>query len=158
MAQPNDNPDPIKVVATNRKARHLYHIDQTWEAGIALRGTEVKSLRAGGGSLSDCYAEAFESEVWVQNFHIMPYEQGNRYNVDAKRKRKLLLHKREIRKIVGLVSQKGYALIPLRVYFKGQHVKVEIGLGKGKKEYDKRQDIKERESKRELDRAIKSTR
>lgn len=154
----NEEKSDIRVVITNRKARHLYHIDDTWEAGIALRGTEVKSLRAGAGSLTDSYAEALEGEMWLLNLHIPPYEQGNRYNVEAKRRRKLLLHKSEIRKLLGAVSQKGYTLVPLKVYFRGQNVKVELGLGRGKKEYDKREDIKERETKRELDRAMKITR
>jgi len=145
----------VRVIATNRKARHEYHIDDTWEAGIVLRGTEVKSLRCGGGSVVDSYAEPEGGEIWLNNFHINPYEQGNRYNVDEKRRRKLLLNKKQIRKIVGLCTQKGYTLIPLRLYFLGQHVKVELALARGKKAYDKRQDIRERDTRRELDRDYK---
>lgn len=145
----------VRVVATNRKARHEYHIEDTWEAGIVLRGTEVKSLRHGGASVADSYAEPEGGEIWLNNLHIQPYEQGNRYNVEEKRRRKLLLRKKEIRKIVGLATQKGYTLIPLRLYFRGQHVKVELGLARGKKAYDKRQDIRERDTRREMDRAMK---
>ncbi|MBN1867233.1 SsrA-binding protein SmpB [Candidatus Sumerlaeota bacterium] len=156
MSAKKDESPGVRMVAQNRKARHRYHIEQTWEAGIALRGTEVKSLRAGQASLSESYAEIHAGEVYINNFHIPPYEQGNRFNVDATRQRKLLLHKREIKKLVGAVTQKGYTLVPLRVYFRGQRAKVEIALARGKKEYDKRQDIKERESRREMDRARKS--
>jgi SsrA-binding protein len=148
----------VRVVAQNRKARHLYHIEQSWEAGIVLRGTEVKSLRMGAGSVVDSYAEVEAGEVWLNNLHIPPYEAGNRYNVDSKRRRKLLLNKKEIRKITGLSSQKGYTLVPLRVFFRGQYVKVDIGLGRGKKEYDKREDIRERETRREMERAYKGRR
>ena len=149
------DPSNIRIVVNNRKARHLYSIEDTWEAGIALRGTEVKSLRAGAGSLADAYAEPLAGEIYLLNFHIPPYEHGNRFNVESKRRRKLLLHAREIRKMLGAVSQKGYTLVPLRVYFRGQYVKIEIGLGKGKKEYDKRQDIKQRETQREIERYSK---
>ena len=158
MSASKNTDSGVRMVAQNRKARHLYHIDQTWEAGIVLRGTEVKSLRAGQGSLNDSYADAEAGEIYLNNFHIPPYEQGNRFNVDSKRRRKLLLHKKEIKKIVGAVTQKGYTLVPLRVYFRGQHAKAEIALARGKKEYDKRSDIKERESRREMDRAMKTRR
>ena len=156
-AKAKDTSD-VRIVATNRKARHLYHIGETWEAGIALRGAEVKSLRSGAASLADSYAEPVQGEVWLMNCHIPPYEQANRFNSDSKRRRRLLLHRKEIRKITGAVSQKGYTLVPLRLYFQGQHVKVEIALSRGKKEYDKREDIKDRETRRELDRYVKMRR
>jgi SsrA-binding protein len=155
MGKSAENEPAFRVVATNRKARHEYHIEDRWEAGIILRGTEVKSLRNGGGSIVDSYAEPDGGEIWINNLHIQHYEQGNRFNVETKRRRKLLLNKREIKKINGLATQKGYTLVPLRVYFKGQYVKVEIGLGRGKKDYDKRQDIRERDYQREMDRSFK---
>ncbi|MFP4379983.1 MAG: SsrA-binding protein SmpB [Candidatus Sumerlaeia bacterium] len=155
MAKKQQEDSGFRVVATNRKARHEYHIDDKWEAGIVLRGTEVKSLRQGNASIIDSYAEPDNGEIWLNNLHINPYEQGNRFNVDSKRRRKLLLNKREIKKITGLCSQKGYTLVPLRVYFKGQNAKVEIGLARGKRDYDKRQDIRERDMKRELERSMK---
>ncbi|NQU44649.1 SsrA-binding protein SmpB [bacterium] len=145
----------VRNIASNRKARYEYFVDDSWEAGMVLRGTEVKSLRHGGGSLVDSYAEVVEGEIWLNNLHIQPYEQGNRFNVETKRRRKLLLRKPEIKKITGLATQKGYTLVPLRLYFRGQHVKVEIGLCRGKKLYDKREDIRERDSRRELDRVFK---
>lgn len=147
--------EKFRVVATNRKARHEYHIEDRWEAGLILRGTEVKSLRNGGASIIDSYAEPKGNEIWLNNLHIKTYEPGNRWNVDEKRQRKLLLNKREIKKMIGYATQKGYTLVPLRIYFKGQYAKVEIGLGRGKKTYDKRQDIKERDVKRDVDRAFK---
>ncbi|HUT23175.1 MAG TPA: SsrA-binding protein SmpB [Sumerlaeia bacterium] len=152
-----DSPE-VRIVATNRKARHLYHIEQTWEAGIALCGTEVKSLRQGGGSMSDSYASPEAGEIWLFNFHIQPYEQGNRHNAESKRTRKLLLNKREIKRLIGAVTQKGYTLVPLRVYFRGQYVKVEIGLARGKKDFDKRRDIREREMRRDMERDAKARR
>jgi len=144
----------IRVIVQNRKARHLYHIEQTWEAGVVLVGTEVKSLRAGQGSLVDSYAEVRGNEVWLNNFHIAPYEKGNRFNVEEKRTRKLLMNRREIRRLAGLASQPGYTLVPLNVYFKGQRVKVELALCRGKKEYDKRSAMKDRDARREMDRAM----
>lgn len=159
MAGKNTQQTPIspeRAVATNRKARHEYHIDEKWEAGIVLKGTEVKSARSGGVSIADSYAVAENGEVWLHNLHIQPYDHGNRFNVESKRSRKLLLTKREIRKIAGASSQSSYTLIPLRVYFKGQFLKVEIGLARGKKDYDKRQDIRERDNRREMERAFKA--
>jgi SsrA-binding protein len=147
--------DGIRVLMTNRKARHLYHIEQTWEAGIELRGTEVKSLRQGGGSVIDSFGEVVGSEVWLNNLHIPPYDHGNRFNVESKRKRKLLLHAKEIRRIAGKASEKGHTLVPLKVYFSGQKVKVELALARGKKEYDKRDDIRERDSKMDMAREWK---
>ncbi|NPV29110.1 MAG: SsrA-binding protein SmpB [Firmicutes bacterium] len=140
----------IKVVAENRKARHDYYIDETYEAGIALVGTEVKSLRAGKVSLRDSYAEVVGGEVFLQNMHISPYEKGNRFNHDPKRARKLLLHKREIRRLLGQTTQKGYTLIPLRLYFKRGKAKVELALARGKKLYDKREEIAKRDAAREM--------
>jgi SsrA-binding protein len=149
--------DGIRILISNRKARHLYHVERVWETGIVLCGPEVKSLRQGGGSMGDAYGEVIEGEVWLHNLHIPPYDFGNRANVDTKRKRKLLLLKTEIRKIYGLAGEKGHTLVPLSVYFTGKRVKVELALVRGKKDYDKRQDIKERESRREMDRAIKDS-
>ena len=149
---------PIKVIATNRKAWHDYHILERYEAGIMLKGTEVKSLRAGKASLVDSYAAFERGEAYVYNMFINPYEKGNRYNQPEKRARKLLMHKQEINRLIGQVSQKGLTLIALQLYFKGSHVKLELGLGKGKRFYDKREDLKERESNRAIDRALKSDR
>ncbi|MFY9139378.1 MAG: SsrA-binding protein SmpB [Thermacetogeniaceae bacterium] len=146
--------EPIKVVADNRKARHDYFIDEKYEAGIALVGTEVKSIRAGKVSLRDSYAEVVNGEAYLQNMHISPYDKGSRFNHDPKRPRKLLLHKREIKKLLGQTTQKGYTLIPLRLYFKRGKVKVELALARGKKLYDKRQDIAKRDAQREMARAL----
>ncbi|MCX7718041.1 MAG: SsrA-binding protein SmpB [Candidatus Sumerlaeaceae bacterium] len=152
------NEQPIKIIATNRKARHLYHILDTVEAGLVLSGTEVKSLRAGRASLVDAYAAFSGNEAYVYNLFINAYEQGNRFNVPERRPRKLLLHRREINRLIGQVSQKGFTLVALQLYFKGSRVKLQLGLAKGKREYDKREDVKERESKREMDRALKDMR
>jgi SsrA-binding protein len=141
-----------KVVVTNRKARHEYSILESYEAGIALKGTEVKSLRHGDGNLNDAYAMLTNGEVWLLNMHISPYEHGNINNHDPRRERKLLLTKKEIRRLIGRTSEKGLTLIPLRVYFKNGRAKIEIGLAKGKKTYDKREDIKRREHEREMQR------
>lgn len=146
--------EPVKVVAENRKARHDYFIEETYEAGIVLVGTEVKSIRAGKVSLRDSYAEVLNGEVFLQQMHISPYEKGNRFNHDPKRPRKLLLHKREIKRLLGRTMQKGYTLIPLRLYFKKGRVKVELALGRGKKLYDKREDIARRDAQREIARAL----
>lgn len=148
--------EPIKVVAENRKARHDYFIDDIYEAGIALVGTEVKSIRTGKVSLRDSYAEVVNGEAYLQNMHISPYDKGSRFNHDPKRPRKLLLHKREIKKLLGQTTQKGYTLIPLRLYFKRGKVKVELALARGKKLYDKRQDIAKRDAQREMARALSS--
>lgn len=145
----------VKVVVENRKARFEYHIDDTMEAGLVLQGTEVKSLRAGKGNLQDAYAEIRDDEVWVVNFHISPYEQGNRFNHEPKRPKKLLLNRQEIVRLYGLTSQKGYTLIPLRVYFKNGLAKMVLAIARGKKLYDKRQDIAERDAKRDIDRVVK---
>lgn len=142
--------EPIKVVAENRKARHDYFIDETYEAGIALVGTEVKSLRLGKVSLRDSYAVVQNGEVFLHNMHISPYEKGNRFNHDPKRSRKLLLHKQEIKRLLGKTQQRGYTLIPLRVYFKRGKAKVELALARGKKLHDKREEIARRDAQREL--------
>ncbi|ACX52588.1 SsrA-binding protein [Ammonifex degensii KC4] len=146
---------PVKVICENRRARHEYHIMETYEAGIVLQGTEVKSLRAGRASLQDSFARVENGEVWLYNMHISPYEQGNRYNHDPKRPRKLLLHKREIMYLWGRTREKGLTLIPLRCYFKDGRAKVELALAKGKKLYDRRADLAERAARREMERALK---
>ncbi len=145
------------VVTENRKARHLYHILETYEAGIVLQGTEVKSLRCGRANLQDSFARVENGEMLLYNMHISPYEQGNRFNHEPKRTRKLLMHKSEIHKLLGRTQEKGLTLVPLKVYFNQRGVaKVLLGLAKGKKEYDKRRDIAERDAKREMDRALKA--
>jgi SsrA-binding protein len=145
-----------KVVAVNRRARHDYHVLETFEAGIALRGTEVKSLRAGHMTLKDSYADARDGELYLVGAHISPYEQGSVFNHDPERARKLLMHKREILRLIGQVQEKGLTLIPLKVYFKRGKAKVELGLCRGKHRGDKREAIKEREIKRELDQQLKA--
>lgn len=149
---------PKKIVAQNRKARHEYHIDEVFEAGLVLTGTEVKSLRSGKASIVESYISPAESELWLVGCHIPPYEQGNIHNVDPVRRRKLLLHRREIEKLAGAVSKKGFTIVPLQVYFKNGRAKIEIGLARGKKLHDKRQDLKERDQRREIDRALRSGR
>ena len=145
----------IKVVSTNREARHEYFIEEEYEAGIELVGTEVKSIRAGTLNLKDAWCGIKDGELLVNQMHISPYDHGNRFNVDSRRPRRLLMHKREIMRLYGKVKQDGYSLIPLSVYFKGSRVKVKVGLCKGKKLYDKRQSAAERDAKRQIDRAMK---
>lgn len=147
--------ESIKVMATNREARHEYFIEEEYEAGIELRGTEVKSIRKGTLNLKDAWCGIKDGQMLINQMHISPYEQGNRFNPDAKRPRRLLMHKREIMRLYGKVKQDGFALIPLSVYFKGSRVKVKVGLCKGKKLYDKRQSAAERDAKRQIDRAMK---
>lgn len=147
----------IKVVAQNKKARHDYFIEQTMETGIVLSGTEVKSIRQGKVNLKDCYAIIEDGEVILNGMHISPYEQGNIFNKDPLRDRKLLLHKYEINRLVGLTQQKGMSLVPLQLYFKQGKVKLELGVAKGKKLYDKREDIAERDAKREIERRMKES-
>jgi SsrA-binding protein len=148
--------DQYKVVATNRKAYHDYFIEEKLEAGIMLQGTEVKSLRDGRVNLQDSYASVKDGEMFLHHCHISPYSHGNIMNHDPIRVRKLLLHKKEINKLMGKTQQKGLTIIPLRIYFsKRGHAKVEIGLAKGKKLYDRRESIKTREAGREVERAIK---
>ncbi len=142
----------------NRQARHNYFIHDTYEAGLALTGTEVKSIRAGRANLRDSFAKIEDGEAFLWNAHISPYEQGNRFNHDPLRTRKLLLHRREILKIDGELKRKGYTLIPLKLYFKKGHVKCEIGVATGKKLYDKREDAAAKAARRDLDRRIKEQR
>lgn len=144
-----------KVISRNRKALHDYHIDETYEAGIVLTGTEVKSVRNARVNLKDSYAKVEEGELFLYNMHISPYEQGNRYNHEPLRVRKLLMHRGEINRLFGKVREKGYALVPLKIYFKGGRAKIEMALARGKRVYDKRQDLKDRESRREMERAVK---
>lgn len=144
-----------KLIANNKKAYHDYFIEEKYEAGISLAGTEVKSLRMGRCSIKEAFIRIEHDEVFVYNMHISPYEKGNIFNKDPLRVRKLLLHRREIRKIQGHITQKGYTIVPLSVYFSGSLVKVEIGLAKGKKLYDKRQDIAKKDQRREAERKFK---
>ena len=144
-----------RVIAQNRKAYHEYFVDEKYEAGIALFGTEVKSLRAGAVNLKDSYCSFKNGELFVVGMHVSPYEHGNIFNRDPLRKRRLLMHKREILKLHGHVAQKGMSLIPLSLYFSGSNVKVEVGLCRGKKLYDKRDSIAKRDADREIDRKMK---
>lgn len=147
--------DSIKLIAQNKKARHDYFIIEEIEAGIELFGTEVKSVRLGKINLTDAYASINEGEVFIKGMNISPYEQGNIFNRDPLRERRLLLHKNQIRKLIGQIQQQGFSLIPLKVYLKGSLVKVTIALVKGKKLYDKRDDIAKRDAMRNMDRAMK---
>ncbi|MCI5500301.1 MAG: SsrA-binding protein SmpB [Lachnospiraceae bacterium] len=144
-----------KLIANNKKAFHEYFIEDKYEAGVALAGTEVKSIRMGKCSIKESFIRIEKGEVYAYGMHISPYEKGNIFNKDPLRPKKLLLHKDEIRKIEGKIAQKGYTLVPLNVYFKGSLVKVEIGLAKGKKLYDKRQDIAKKDQRREAERKFK---
>jgi SsrA-binding protein len=145
-------------VATNRQASFRYHLLEKWECGIQLQGSEVKSLREGGVQLKDAYAELRDGEVWLQNMHIAPYKPAARENHDPERPRKLLMHRREIERLIGKTAEKGLTLVPTRVYFKGPHAKVELALAKGKEQKDKRRAIKERETRREIERALSERR
>ena len=147
--------DSIKIIANNKKAYHDYFVDEKIEAGIELAGTEVKSMRLGHCSVKEAFIKDRNGELFVYGMHVNPYEKGNIFNKDPLRVRKLLLHKKEIARLIGKASEKGYALIPLMVYFKGPRVKVEIGLCRGKKLYDKREDIAKKTQKRELERSFK---
>ena len=144
-----------KIIAQNKKAWHEYFVDEKYEAGIALYGTEVKSIRGGAVNLKDAYCDIKDGEIFVKGMHISPYEQGNIFNRDPMRDKKLLMHKREIMKLHGLVAQKGFTLIPLSLYFSGSHVKVEIGLCRGKKLYDKRDDAAKRDADRVIERSMR---
>jgi len=144
-----------KLVAQNKKATHDYFIEETFECGMVLQGTEIKSIRAGRVQLKDSYARIIHGEVFIVNVHISPYEQGNRYNHDPLRVRKLLMHRKEIDKLVGLTKEKGYALVPLKIYLKNGFAKLLLGLAKGKKNYDKREDLKAKDAKRDIDRALR---
>jgi len=147
--------DSIKLIANNKKAYHDYFIEDTYEAGISLAGTEVKSLRMGKCSIKESFIRMENGEMIIHGMHISPYEKGNIFNKDPLRQRKLLLHKYEINKMAGKMKEKGYTIVPLKVYLKGSLVKVEIGLAKGKKLYDKRQDIAKKDQKREAERDFK---
>ncbi|GAA0307943.1 SsrA-binding protein [Gracilibacillus halotolerans] len=144
-----------KLVAQNKKANHDYFIEETFEAGIVLQGTEIKSIRAGKVNLRDSFATVKQGEVYINNMHISPYEQGNRYNHEPTRARKLLLHRKQIDRLIGETQQAGYALVPIKVYIKNGFAKVLIGLGKGKKKFDKREDLKQKQAKRDMERALK---
>lgn len=148
----------MKTIAQNKKARHDYFVEETYEAGIELCGTEVKSLRAGRVNLKDSWCSIVDGEIFVNGMHISPYEQGNIFNRDPMRVRRLLMHKKEILKLYGTVKQTGYSLIPISLYFKDSKVKLQVGLCKGKKLYDKRADVAERSAKRDMERAIKEQR
>jgi SsrA-binding protein len=148
--------ESIKLVARNRKARHQYHILETWEAGLVLKGSEVKALRQGNASLSDSYARIEGGEVWLHNLHIGPYSPARPDAHEYKRRRKLLLHKQEIRRLIGSVEEAGLTLIPLEVYFRNGVAKLKLALAKGKKHKDRREDIKRREADREMARARKA--
>ena len=145
----------MKTIAQNKKARHDYFVEENYESGIELCGTEVKSLRAGRVNLKDSWCSIVDGEIFVNGMHISPYEQGNIFNRDPMRVRKLLMHKKEILKLYGTVKQTGYSLIPISLYFKDSKVKLQVGLCKGKKLYDKRADMAERSAKRDMERAIK---
>ena len=145
----------MKVETENRKARHDYTIEETFEAGIELRGTEVKSMRAGRANLKDSFAIIENGELFLYGMHISPYEQGNIFNVEPLRTRKLLMHKREIHRLLGKTKEQGLTLVPLKAYFKGDKIKIELALAKGKKLYDKREAAAEKSAKREIDRAMK---
>ena len=148
--------EPIKIVAKNNKAYHDYFIEEKFEAGIELSGTEVKSIRLGNVNLKDSFCIIKEGQLSVLGMHISPYEKGNIFNKDPRRPRRLLMHKREILRLFGRIKQDGYSLIPLSVYFKGPRVKLEIGLAKGKKLYDKRESAARKDAKREMDRVMKT--
>lgn len=145
----------IKIISQNKKAWHDYFVEDTYETGIELFGTEVKSIRQGSVNLKDSYASVKNFEVFVHGMHISPYEKGNIFNKDPLRVRKLLLHKAEIRKLIGTTAQQGYALVPLKLYFKGSKVKLELGLCKGKKLYDKREDAAKKAAKRDMERTLR---
>jgi len=147
--------DTIKLISQNKKAFHDYFIEEKYECGIELVGTEVKSLRLGQVNIKDSYASIENGEVWLKGMHISPYEKGNIFNRDPLRERKLLMHKYEIRKLIGKLKEQGYSLVPIRIYLSGQRIKVELGLAKGKKSYDKRQSIAEASAKREIERKLK---
>src|SRR5215212_3051136 len=144
-----------RVVAQNRKARHEFHVLETWEAGLVLQGTEVKSLRDGKANLADAFATMSGGELWLYNMHVSPYEQANRFNHDPLRRRKLLMHRSELRKLVGEVEQKGLTLVPLDVHFSGGIAKVDLALVRGKKLHDKRDTLRERAVARDMERGIK---
>lgn len=146
-----------KIVAKNPNARHNYTIEDTYEAGIVLTGTEIKSIRKGKVNLKDSYANIKNGEVFIYGMHISPYEHGNIFNKDPLRTRKLLLNRREINKLIGLIQQKGFSLVPISLYFNGNFLKIELGVGKGKKLYDKRQDIAKKDAEMRMRKALKAS-
>lgn len=150
--------ESLKTIAQNKKAYHDYFVDESYEAGIELCGTEVKSLRAGKVNLKDSWCSIVDGEIFVNGMHISPYEHGNIFNRDPVRVRRLLMHKKEIMKLYGTIKQTGFSLIPLSLYFKGSRVKVQVGLCRGKKLYDKRADMAAKSAKRDIDRAMKESR
>jgi SsrA-binding protein len=158
VTSPGAAPEAIKVVVMNRRARFDYFILDKVEAGIALRGTEVKSIRNGKVNLGDAYAQIENGEAWLLQMHVSPYEQGNRFNHDPLRRRKLLMHRRQILKLKQATQEKGLTLIPLSLYFKGSHLKVELGLAKGKRHHDRREDVARRDAEREMQRARRGDR
>lgn len=147
--------ETVKVIAQNKKAYHDYFIEEKYECGIELVGTEVKSLRLGQVNIKDSYASVDKGEVWLKGMHISPYEKGNIFNRDPLRERRLLMHKYEIRKLIGKIKEQGYSLVPTSVYLKGQRIKIELGLAKGKKNYDKREAIAANSAKRDIERKLK---
>ena len=147
--------ESLKTISQNKKARHDYFVEESYEAGIELSGTEIKSLRQGAVNLKDSWCSIVNGEIFVNGMHISPYEKGNIFNKDPMRVRKLLMHKKEILRLFGVVKQQGYSLIPLSLYFKGSRVKVQVGLCRGKKLYDKREDIAKRDAKRDIERSMK---
>ena len=151
-----ENKSNVKIISQNKKAYHDYFVEERYEAGVELFGTEVKSIRAGKVNIKESYCDIKDGEVFAVGMHISPYEQGNVFNKDPLRPKKLLLHKREILKLFGLTAQKGYTLVPLQVYLKNSRVKVEIGLCRGKKLYDKRDDMARSDARRDMERAFKS--
>lgn len=148
-------PKPDNLLAQNKKAYHDYNILETYEAGVALTGTEIKSVRAGKTTLRDGYARVRNGEAWLENVHITPYAEGNQFNVDPMRNRKLLLHKKEIRKLEVSLTEKGLTIVPLRMYLKHGYAKVLIGVAQGKKNYDKRESLKRKDQQRDIQRAMK---
>jgi SsrA-binding protein len=146
-----------RVVVRNRKARHEFHVLETWEAGVVLQGTEVKSLRQGKANLQDSFARLDRGELWLYNLHVSPYEQGNRFNHDPLRPRKLLMHRHQLRKLVGQVEQKGLTLVPLDLHFSGGVAKVTLALVRGKKLHDKRETLRERAQQRDMQRGLKDS-
>lgn len=150
--------DGRKVLARNKKALHEYHVEATWEAGIALTGPEVKSVRAGKASLTEAFGRVERGEVWLHDMHIAPYDPASIWNVDPVRPRKLLLHRSEIRRLIGAVQEKGYTLVPLDLYLRDGYVKVTLALARGKKLHDKRESVKRREAEREMARAARGDR
>ena len=156
MARAEQEKEAVESIARNKRARHDYEIIETWEAGLVLTGTEVKSLRNGKANISDAYGIVKDGEVYLLNLHIAPYEQGTHYNHEPTRTRKLLLHRREIRRMIGSVERQGLTLVPLELYFKRGRAKVDIGLGRGNKMHDKREDARKRDDEREMARAART--